>query len=114
MDIKRGIAVSPGIAIGPALVLDAEGVRIPRRFVPPEQDESEVERLRKALAAAAREAQESCAVVAAKLGAQFGAIFSAHASMLADPGLASAIETHIRTDHFAAEYALSHVMRRTV
>ena len=30
MEIKRGIPVSPGVAIGPALVLDTEGFRIPR------------------------------------------------------------------------------------
>ena len=31
MEIKRGIAVSPGVAIGPALVLDSEWFRIPQR-----------------------------------------------------------------------------------
>ena len=33
MEIKRGIAVSPGVAIGPALVVDTEGLCIPRRSV---------------------------------------------------------------------------------
>ena len=33
MEVKRGIAVSPGVAIGPALVLDTEGVRITHRTV---------------------------------------------------------------------------------
>ena len=33
MEIKRGIAVSPGVAIGPALVVDTEGCRIPRRNI---------------------------------------------------------------------------------
>jgi phosphotransferase system enzyme I (PtsI) len=114
MDIKRGIAVSPGIAIGPALVLDSEGFRIPRRFIPPAQHDQEIDRLRRALLAATEEACESRDAVAAKLGSQFGAIFAAHASMLGDPGLASAIEERIRTDHFAAEYAVSHVMRRMI
>ena len=57
MEIKRGTAVSPGVAIGPALVLDSEGFRIPQRFVPANQVEAEVERLRVALAAAAGEAR---------------------------------------------------------
>src|SRR5207237_3261789 len=59
MDIKRGIAVSPGVAIGPALVLDTEGFRIPHRLVETTEHEVEVARLRSALAAAAREAHTS-------------------------------------------------------
>ena len=33
MQILQGIGVSPGVAIGEALVIDNEGFRIPRRFV---------------------------------------------------------------------------------
>ena len=35
----RGIPVSVGVAIGPALVLDAEGVRVPQRRVLPSEVE---------------------------------------------------------------------------
>ena len=52
MEIRRGIAVSPGVAIGPALVLDTEGILIPIRTVSPAEVEGEVRRLRTALAAA--------------------------------------------------------------
>ena len=45
MEIKRGIAVSPGVAIGPALVLDTEWFRIPQRIVEPEQVDEEIDRL---------------------------------------------------------------------
>ena len=37
MEIKRGIPVSAGVAIGPALVLDTEFYRIPQRTVDPAQ-----------------------------------------------------------------------------
>ena len=46
MEIKRGIAVSAGVAIGPALVLDNEGVRIPSRFIDKRERKGEVDRLR--------------------------------------------------------------------
>jgi len=36
METKQGIPVSPGVAIGPALVLDTEWFRIPQRLVAPE------------------------------------------------------------------------------
>ncbi len=112
MEIKRGIAVSPGVAIGPALVLDTEGFRIPQRFVPVTEVNEEIARLQQALAAAAAQTNETQQAVTAKLGGQYGAIFSAHALLLSDPGLLREIETLIRTQHFAAEYAVTRVMRR--
>jgi len=112
MEIKRGIAVSPGVAIGPALVLDSEWFRIPQRVIAPHQIESECQRLRQALAQAAAETRANQEAVAAKLGPQYGAIFAAHALMLTDPTLAQEIEALVRNDHFAVEYAVSRVMRR--
>jgi phosphotransferase system enzyme I (PtsI) len=112
MEIKRGIAVSPGVAIGPALVLDSEWFRIPQRAILPAGVEAECQRLRQALDQAARETRANQEAVTAKLGPQYGAIFGAHGLMLTDPTLAREIETLIRNDHFAAEYAVSRVMRR--
>ena len=37
MEIKKGISVSPGVVIGTALVLDAEDLLIPKRFISPDQ-----------------------------------------------------------------------------
>ena len=59
MEIKRGTAVSPGVVIGPALVLDTEGFRIPQRFVDGQGLDDEIARLRHALAAAASETRDN-------------------------------------------------------
>lgn len=112
MEIKRGIAVSPGVAIGPALVLDTEWFRIPQRFIEPEEVEAETLRLRQALEVAAAETRATQQAVSARLGVQYGAIFGAHALMLTDPGLSREIEGLIGEKNFAAEYAVSRVMRR--
>jgi phosphotransferase system enzyme I (PtsI) len=112
MQIKRGIAVSPGVAIGPALVLDTEWFRIPQRSVEPGLAEEEVGRVHRALDAAIRETRETQEAVNAKLGVQYGAIFGAHALMLCDPALERETAGLIRANHFAAEYAVSRVMRR--
>lgn len=114
MEIKRGISVAPGVVIGPALVLDTEGVRIPRRFIGNDHQEKEVQRLQLALAAAAEEARGNNEAVAAKLGKQYGAIFTAHALLLEDPALVREIEALIREKGQAAEYAVSRVIRRYV
>jgi phosphoenolpyruvate-protein phosphotransferase (PTS system enzyme I) len=112
MEIKRGIAVSPGVAFGPALILDTEWYRIPQRFIEPEQREAEVVRLQQAMHEAARETLIHQEDVNVKLGAQYGAIFGAHALMLRDPTLGREIESLIREQRFAAEYAVSRVIRR--
>jgi phosphotransferase system enzyme I (PtsI) len=112
MEIKRGIAVSPGVAIGPALVLDTELFRIPQRYVDSDLLGEETARLRAALQAAADEARSNQDAVSEKLGGQYGAIFAAHVHLIEDPGLASEIEKLIIEHGFAAEYAVSHVMRR--
>jgi phosphotransferase system enzyme I (PtsI) len=112
MEIKRGIPVSPGVAIGPALVLDNEGYRIPQRFVEGDQTEAELGRLKTALQSAAAEAREIQQRVSDKLGKQYGAIFAAHALLVEDPMLVREVERSVRDQGYAAEYAVSRVIRR--
>jgi phosphotransferase system enzyme I (PtsI) len=112
MEIKRGIAVAPGVAIGPALVLDTESFRIPQRFVPGNHLAEETGRLRQALGAAAAQARDNQQAVTNQLGSQYGAIFGAHALLIEDPTLAREIEMLMREQGYAAEYAVSRVMRR--
>jgi phosphotransferase system enzyme I (PtsI) len=112
MEIKRGIPVSPGVAIGPALVLDTEGFRIPQRFIDGDRAEAEILRLREALRAAAREARDNQQTINDKLGKQYGAIFAAHALLIEDPALVREFERLIREQDHAAEYAVSRVIRR--
>ena len=58
MRTKRGIKVSPGIAITTAHVLDAKDRPIPRRLVAPERVPAELERLEQALAATRSDIQQ--------------------------------------------------------
>jgi phosphotransferase system enzyme I (PtsI) len=112
MEIKRGIPVSPGVAIGPALVLDTEGFRIPQRFIEGDRAEAEVVRLHQALKAAARDARDNQQAVSDRLGKQYGNIFAAHALLIEDPALIKEVERLIRDQDHAAEYAVSRVVRR--
>src|SRR5262245_22300095 len=112
MEIKRGIPVAPGVAIGPALVLDTEWFRIPQHALPADALGDEVRRLRNALAAAAAEARAKERLVSGKLGLQYGAIFEAHARLTEDPGLAAEVETLVTSQRHTAEYAVSQVVRR--
>ncbi len=111
MELKRGIAVSPGVAIGSALVLGTEGFRIPDRFVRRDAVETETERLHGALAAVAAEIGENEQLACDRLGKQYGAIFAAHAQLVQDPKLRKEIEDLIRQKCFSPEFAVSRVLR---
>ena len=112
MQKLQGIAVSPGIAIGEALVVDNEGFRIPRRFVARDAVEHELERLDQAIGAAGQEIERNRDAVSRELGEQYGAIFSAHLQMLRDPQLRGELEGMIRQKHYSPEYAVSRALRR--
>src|SRR5688572_11675119 len=104
MEYRYGTAVSPGIAIGPALVLDTEGVRIPHRTVPPDQVDAEIARLRQALAEAAGEARENRQKFTARFEPAIGNIFAAQQSAFEDATFRASIEHLIRTQNYSAEY----------
>ncbi|MER3415174.1 MAG: phosphoenolpyruvate--protein phosphotransferase [Gemmataceae bacterium] len=114
MEIKKGIAVSPGVAIGPAFLLDAEGLQVRERFIAPGSYPRELERLENALRAAADDARREQARVAEKMGTQYAAIFAAHAMMIEDPGFRQEIQSLIRDQGYTAEYAVSRVVRRRI
>jgi phosphotransferase system enzyme I (PtsI) len=112
MQKLQGIAVSPGVAIGEALVMDTEGFRIPRRFVSRDAVEDELERLDKAIRAASTEIASHRETVANELGEKYGGIFEAHLQMLQDSRLRRELEEMIRHRHYSPEYAVSRTLRR--
>jgi phosphotransferase system enzyme I (PtsI) len=112
MKIKRGIPVSAGVAIGQAIVLDTEDYRVSTHHIEPNQVEAEVQRLRTALAVAAREARETQQNIAAKVGQQIGDILGAHAQLLESAPLAREAEQLIREQLLAAESAFSRIIAR--
>ncbi len=112
MQILQGIGVSPGVAIGEALVIDNEGFRIPRRFVTRDAVDDEIERLDAAINSVAEEIERDRNSVKEQLGEQIGGIFSAHLQMVRDEKLRIEIVEYIRERHYSPEYAVSRVLRR--
>ena len=108
----QGIPVSPGVAIGPALVLDSEGYSIPRCLIPTADVQAEWEKLQSAFAAVSEHLENSSKQTAERLGEEAGRIFSAQQQMLSDPGLVSELEGRIRQQQQSAPYAVSRVLHR--
>lgn len=105
----HGIAASPGVAVGVALVLDRRRVSIPRRHIEADEAEREVQRLRDAVVSARRQLQEVRERLSPEAG-EHTLILDAHLLMLDDALLLDQAEAAIRTDLVNAEWGL----RRTV
>lgn len=108
----QGIAVSPGVAIGRALVFDREGYRITRCLVKPGESEIELNRLFEAVGYAREKLESTQLSTKASLGDHLGSIFSAQQQILVDPNLQSELESLIRKKSYSAEYAVSEVFTR--
>jgi phosphotransferase system enzyme I (PtsI) len=107
----QGIPVSPGVAIGPALVLDSDGFRIPRSIVAAEKADGEYARLRRAVNDVSAKLEASRAATAAIAGQDTGNIFSAQLQMLHDPRLHAELKRRIGGEREAADYAVNRVLR---
>jgi phosphotransferase system enzyme I (PtsI) len=114
METKPGIPVAPGVAIGPAFVLNAEAYRIPDRFIARGSYPAEIARFQAALDASVAEAHKRAAEVSDVVGAQVGAIFTTHAVMLEDPSFRQEVEANIRDAGYSAEYAVSKAINKKV
>lgn len=110
MQTLRGIAVSPGIAIGPAVFIDPHGQRLPRRKIAPESVAAELDRLAQGLATAQTEAETAESAARLRLSPQYADILAAHAQMIADPTLLRDARGWIERDHLSAEHAISEVL----
>lgn len=112
MQIKKGIPVSPGVAIFPAVVIDAQDIKVPRRVVRREELPRQHARMADALALARMEIEQLIAQVSRDLGPEPAKIFSFHLGMLKDPSLTTQITQTIESETVNAEYAVSSVMKK--
>lgn len=101
----RGIAVSPGVAVGPALVVRWEVPAVPEHAIRADEVEGEVGRLREALAFARERIAGVQARAAERAGPEEARIFDAQLMILDDGDLVAAVERLIRDNHFSAERA---------
>lgn len=108
--IHHGQAVSPGIAIGPILILPLDCTKPARRTLALEEVDSEIQRLERTLEAARVEVATAEEDALARLGPDYAAILAAHARMIADPSLRHKVELLIRRELVDAPFALSSIL----
>jgi len=112
MEIKKGIGVSPGVAISTAIVLDAETLAVPRRQILAPNVDAEILRFQNALRETIEHLSRQRDDLLANQRKEIAGIIDFHIGVLHDKTLTDQIETEIRTHLNTAEYAVSVVMRK--
>lgn len=111
MEIKKGIAVSPGISICKCLVMDAEDYRIPRRAINPSQRMIEVQRARNAFRIATEDLTDLTDQQDTLEQRKVKDIFAVHQRFLKDRSLRKKVTDLVNAEFVTAEYAVSTVLR---
>jgi phosphotransferase system enzyme I (PtsI) len=108
----RGLGVSPGIAIAPALVLHGPRFPVPRIALAAIEVEAEAARFERALRSAARQLRRLRERVRREAGDPYARVFEAQILILKDPALLEETVSLIRRDEVNAAWALQTVVRR--
>jgi phosphotransferase system enzyme I (PtsI) len=106
MSRLRGTGVSPGIAVGHALVMERDAAPVFRLAVPADRVEDEARRLEQAIGASREQLRGIKERLSREVGAKHAYIFDAHLLMLDDPLLRERAMAIVRRDAVNAEWAL--------
>lgn len=107
-----GVAVSPGLALGPVQIVLTSPADVPTWTVGREEIPTEIGRLAAAMNTAAERLEERQRVVAASAGAKDAEIFAVHRMILKDPQAMSQVERAITEQRINAEAAVKLVIER--
>jgi phosphoenolpyruvate-protein phosphotransferase len=105
----KGIGVSPGIAIGRAVIVERREASVYRVPIREEEVEAEVARFNAALAKSREELLTLKQKVSRSMGDEYASIFDAHAMMVSDPSFADKVAQKIEFEQVNAEWALAEV-----
>ena len=105
----KGIGVSPGIAIGRAVIIERREASVFRVPIREEDVPSEVNRFLEALEKTRDELQDLKQKVSRSMGEEYASIFEAHAMMVGDPSFADKVVQKIESEQVNAEWALAEV-----
>ncbi len=105
----KGIGVSPGIAIGRAVIIEKRVASVYRVPIRDEEVDGEVTRFMEALEKTRDELLELKQKVSRSMGDEYASIFDAHAMIVSDASFADKVVQKIEEEQVNAEWALSEV-----
>ncbi len=107
----KGTPVSPGIAIGPLLLLFADEHIVRKRRIRPEDVPGEIGRFEAALLKTRQQIQAIRNQLAAAVGEEDASIFDAHLLLLEDTSLIESVKEHLQTRLVNVDFAYEQVVR---
>src|SRR5438309_7966006 len=105
----KGIGVSPGIAIGRAVIIERKEASVYRVPIRDEEVDGEVTRFLEALETTRDELLELKQKVSRSMGDEYASIFDAHAMIVSDASFGDKVVQKIEEEQVNAEWALSEV-----
>ncbi|MFA6355866.1 MAG: phosphoenolpyruvate--protein phosphotransferase [Candidatus Omnitrophota bacterium] len=110
--LLKGIAASPGIAIGKVFILDSETYTIIRREISEKDLPKEIARFEDALIQTRQEILGIQERISDQLGIKHAEIFNAHLLVLEDRTLIEEVISRLKKDLVCVEYIFDDVLRR--
>lgn len=107
MLVLKGVAASPGIAIGPAILLPGETFTVSRQYIAASEASAELQKILRAIKKTSEELDLCERKVQASLGAEYANLMSTHKLILQDPALKNSIVKKISKEFLSARSALS-------
>src|SRR6516162_11148110 len=108
----KGIGASPGIAVGPAYLVDRRKVRTPKLRLPTGEVDTELMRLKTAIELSDHQLLEIKDRLSQGEGHDHALILEAHRLMLHDPMFIDEVKRLISRDRINAEWAVRRVARK--
>jgi phosphotransferase system enzyme I (PtsI) len=112
--VLEGIAGSPGLAIGQAVVVDRRRPGVPRRHIARHGVDHELARFDAAVRLTAQALRDVAAQVRTGPARSESSILEAYVLMVEDESLREEVERHVRIDMQCAEWALDSAVRAMV
>jgi len=110
--ILKGIPAAPGIAIGPAFIVDKQDFIVPPRAITEVEIPIEIARFEEALIKTREEILQLKKKISEEMGGKNAQIFDAHLLVLEDRMLIEEVIKKIRKERQSAEYIFSNVIKK--
>lgn len=106
MFVMKGISASPGIAIGPAVLLPTADFAISHQYVENSQVKAEITKFEQALSKTLEDLDAGEKQLQDSLGPEYAHLMSMHKMLLQDPMLKDATLSKIKNEHMSAQAAV--------
>ncbi len=114
MKTIKGIAASPGVAIGKAFLLDSEDMVISKKIIKESMIPREIARFEEALTKTRAEILGIRDKISQEIGQEHGNIFNAHLLVIEDRALIEEVIGRIKKEKVTSDYVFSQVLKKYI